>query len=119
MTCSGIAVGGSVPDAISYDAANSTLLVNPHKLPSALSEHLSNYVQKLNDPSHLLLRANFEKRFDMEYAVRTASAAESGQSALSDAISLVRGNTFDVGVIPTESASVQNSGVESPTTQVD
>lgn len=87
MTCFGVAVSGDTAEAIVYDAAQGSLTINPHRLPSELAAHLRSYRQKLSDASQTRLRTNFEKRFDMEYPVRVTTAAlQVGQARITGEI---------------------------------
>ncbi len=112
MTCLGIAVSGNAADAIIHDAVSGNLTLNPHKLPAALNAHLSEYVRKLKDPSQVLLRTNFEKRFDMEYPFAVPiAAAPSGQTPVSGGISLLQGPLPPAPATTPGISQVQHSGV--------
>jgi len=59
-----IMITGDFPKAIGYDKEHNRSIINPHKLPSELIIHFSNYIIDLKDTKNVILRANFEKRFD-------------------------------------------------------
>jgi len=114
MTCLGVTVSGSTTEAIVYDSVAGHLTLNPHRLPSTLRDHLSAYVRDLNDPTQRTLRANFEKRFDMEYPpAATLATPIGGRTPSSGAISLLSAAATPMPVTP-DSGSVQQSGVQNP-----
>ncbi len=55
-----------IKDPMAFDAQKSTLVINPHLLPSGLKAHLKDYVKQLRDVNNSVLRENFEKRFDFD-----------------------------------------------------
>jgi len=67
MTGVGVAIGAIDDKAIALDSAGSVLVINTHRLPGALKQHLAEYRDKLLEPSNSELRRNFEKRFDFDH----------------------------------------------------
>jgi len=63
MTRSGIGIWNQ-GEAIAYDDKQNVILINPHKLAPALTNHFADYIQRLNNPSETVLRKAFESRFD-------------------------------------------------------
>lgn len=64
LTEKNVILTGEVDFPIGFDAKNEILVINPHKLPRTLMDHLDNYVTKLRDSKYLEIRKNFERRFD-------------------------------------------------------
>ena len=55
---------GSTVIALSQDGLN--IILNPHRLPSHLNQHLEKYCESLKDVANHQLRKNFEKCFDRD-----------------------------------------------------
>jgi hypothetical protein len=64
LTSGRILLTHEFPGPIGYDQTNQSLIINPHKLPTALQEHFKSYIFQLRDKNKTVLRDNFEKRFD-------------------------------------------------------
>jgi len=66
QTESGVVLTGDLNEAMRFNPASKTLVINPHLLPAALKDHLRQYRDRLLDPANASLRQNFEKRFEYD-----------------------------------------------------
>jgi len=55
--------------AIAYNPDTRQIVIDPHQLPAALTNHFKNYVARLRDSTQGELRKAFEKRFKHDYGV--------------------------------------------------
>lgn len=67
MTKSKIIITGNIDDAIGFSQKDQILAINPHKLPTALITHITQYRDHLlNEGEHSQIGKNFTKRYDFE-----------------------------------------------------
>lgn len=66
QTEAGIVLTGEQQEALRFDLANKVLVINPHKLPAVLKDHLNGYREKLLKPENTDLRQKFEGRYDYD-----------------------------------------------------
>lgn len=65
----GILLTGDLPEAMRFDTASKTLVINPHRLPGVLKSHLENYRIRLLETTNTDLRQKFESRFNHDNPV--------------------------------------------------
>lgn len=66
MVRAGVWITGDMPDVMQYDKNYNIVKIDPDKLVYALLHHFGEYVWKLREPNNVDLRANFERRFDLD-----------------------------------------------------
>ena len=64
QTAAGIVLTGEQQEALSFDPTNKVLVINPHRLPAVLKDHLDGYCGKLLDSTNTDLRKKFQDRYD-------------------------------------------------------
>lgn len=62
LTGHGVVLTGDADNSI--EVKNADIIVNPHRLVVSLHRHFDAYLERLHNPDELVLRQNFEKRFD-------------------------------------------------------
>lgn len=72
-TLDGIILTGSINSTLAYNNTRKLIALNPHRLPKDLQHHANKYVEKLRDPLQIILRTNFEKRFNYDYNITASS----------------------------------------------
>lgn len=65
-TGKGVALGDLGNTIIKVAPTGEEIILNPHKLPAHLNQHLHNYCERLRDTGNEQLRKNFEKCFDRD-----------------------------------------------------
>lgn len=78
MTDNSILVTSETCFPLVFDPHELRLKINPHLLVPSLKLHLSDYETQLKDTGNLLLRKNFEKRFDFDALTRLSGSRYTG-----------------------------------------
>ena len=66
QTSDGIELTGDIDQAMCFNAARKLLIINPHRLPAVLKDHLSDYRGRLQNAANAELRQKFQARFDFD-----------------------------------------------------